>query len=134
MASIDRPVHDSYPSAQFPDDATVNYAVKGWNIQTRKLPISKSDAIDAMSDKIGIPIPEMIFGDNLVAIEHVASKWRLEFNPVDALDRVDKTDKTMLKVAYSKEWSASRCVIWTERKVVNANAHTGRRHQRISKR
>ena len=61
-----------------------------------------------MSDSLKIPIPEMIFGDNMVAIEHVEKGWALEFNPYDALDRVDKTDRTMLKVAYAREWSESR--------------------------
>lgn len=61
-----------------------------------------------MSDKLGIPVPEMIFGDNMVAVENVEKGWCLEFNSFDALDRVDKTDKTMLKVAYSREWSESR--------------------------
>lgn len=50
----------------------------------------------------------MIFGDNLVAIEHLSSGWRIEFNSYDALDRVDKTDKNMLQVAYAKEWTATR--------------------------
>ena len=50
----------------------------------------------------------MIFGDNLVSIEHLPTKWRLEFNAYDALDRVDKTGEKMLKVAYSREWTASR--------------------------
>ena len=63
-----------------------------------------------MSKELGIPVPEMIFGDNMIAVEHLASGWRLEFNAFDALDLVDKTDKNMLKVAYSNEWSSSRCV------------------------
>lgn len=94
------------PSAA--DIATVSHIQKGFKISARKLPISKSGPIDQMSEKLGIPVPEMIFGDNMVAIEHVASGWRMEFNAYDALDRVDKTDKNMLKVAYSKEWSSSR--------------------------
>lgn len=94
------------PSAA--DTATVSHTQKGFKISARKLPISKSGPIDEMSEKLGIPVPEMIFGDNMVAIEHVASGWRMEFNAYDALDRVDKTDKNMLKVAYSKEWSSSR--------------------------
>lgn len=99
---------ESFPSPGNPKSATVSFNQKGWTINTRKLPISKSDAIDAMSDKLGIPIPEMIFGDNMVSVENAEKGWCLEFNSFDALDRVDKTDKTMLKVAYSREWSESR--------------------------
>ena len=52
----------------------------------------------------------MIFGDNFVRVEHEGSGWGVEFNSFDALDRVDKTGESMLKVAYSKEWQKSRYV------------------------
>lgn len=102
------PIEEPFPVPGKVDKFTVSHKQKGFKISTRKLPISKSDEIDEMNEKLGIPVPEMIFGDNMVAIEHIASGWRLEFNAFDALDRVDKTDKNMLKVAYSKEWSSSR--------------------------
>lgn len=117
--SFNGPISESFPSPDDPKSATVSFVQNGWTISTRKLPISKSDAIDAMAEKLGIPVPEMIFGDNLVSVENVEKGWRLEFNSFDALDRVDKTDRTMLKVAYSKAWSESRwampsCVAWIE--------------------
>lgn len=102
------PVNESFPTPDVKDRSTVSYLQKGFKVSVRKLPISKSGPIDEMSHKLGIPVPEMIFGDNMVSIEHVASGWRIEFNAYDALDRVDKTDKNMLKVAYSQEWSSSR--------------------------
>ncbi|EKD21161.1 uncharacterized protein L3040_000800 [Drepanopeziza brunnea f. sp. 'multigermtubi'] len=101
-------INEVYPTPDDKESSTVSYLHKGFKISARKLPISKSGPIDEMSKALCIPVPEMIFGDNIVSIEHVASGWRLEFNAYDALDRVDKTDKTMLKVAYSKEWSSSR--------------------------
>ena len=103
------PLNESYPTPLAPAQATVSHTRKGFKISARKLPISKSGPIDDMSKKLGIPVPEMIFGDNMVSVEHLASGWRLEFNAFDALDAVDKTEKNMLKVAYSKEWSSSRC-------------------------
>jgi type 2A phosphatase activator TIP41 len=102
------PINESFPDPTHANAATVSYLQKGFKISARKLPISKSGPIDEMSKKLGIPVPEMIFGDNMVSIEHVASGWHLEFNAFDALDCVDKTDKNMLKVAYSQEWSSSR--------------------------
>lgn len=81
-----------------------------WRITTRKSPILKADPIEEMNHKLGIPVPEMIFGDNLVAIEHVGSGWTLDFNTFDALDRVSKTSDGMLQVAYSKEWQKDRSV------------------------
>lgn len=104
------PVNEAFPTPADADRSTVSHLQKGFKISARKLPISKSGPIDEMSHKLNIPVPEMIFGDNMVSIEHVATGWRLEFNAYDALDKVDKTDKNMLKVAYSKEWSSSRYV------------------------
>ena len=81
---------------------------KQWRISTRKLPILKAEPIEQMNDKLGIPVPEMIFGDNFVAIEHLPSGWKLDFNTFDALDRVSKTSDGMLQVAYSEEWKRDR--------------------------
>ncbi|KAK5000841.1 hypothetical protein LTR28_012970, partial [Elasticomyces elasticus] len=75
-----------------------------WRIRTRKLPILKAEPIEAMNERLGIPIPEMIFGDNFVAIENIKTGWTLEFNANDALDLVSKTADGMLQVAYSEEW------------------------------
>lgn len=80
----------------------------GFTITTQKLPILKAGPIEEMTNKLGITPPEMIFGDNFVAIEHNVSGWGISFNTFDALDKVDKTGAAMLKVAYSKEWQKSR--------------------------
>lgn len=53
-------------------------------------------------------MPEMIFGENLVRIEHLPSGWSLSFTTPDALDAVDKTEKNMLKVAYARDWESTR--------------------------
>lgn len=81
---------------------------KQWRISTRKMPILKADPIDEMNQKLRIPVPEMIFGDNYVKIEHLDSGWEMQFNSFDALDRVSKTADGMLQVAYSKEWQKDR--------------------------
>jgi type 2A phosphatase activator TIP41 len=49
----------------------MSHVQKGFKISARKLPISKSGPIDDMSKTLGIPVPEMIFGDNMVSIEHM---------------------------------------------------------------
>ena len=86
------------------------FSRKGFTITTQKLPILKAGPIEEMTNKLGITPPEMIFGDNFVAIEHSASGWGIAFNTFDALDKVDKTGAAMLKVAYSKEWQKSRYI------------------------
>ena len=84
------------------------YNVEGFRVITQKLPILKAGPIDEMTTKLGIAPPEMIFGDNVVAIEHRASGWGIHFDAFGALDKVDKTGEKRLKVAYSKEWHQSR--------------------------
>ncbi|KAF1948829.1 TIP41-domain-containing protein [Byssothecium circinans] len=91
-----------------PGHADTSITKDGFKITTRKLPILKAGPIDEMTKKLGIAPPEMIFGDNLVRIEHAPSGWFIEFNAFDALDRVDKTGESMLKVSYSKEWQQNR--------------------------
>jgi len=79
----------------------------GFTVTTRKLPILKAGPIEDMTKKLGITPPEMIFGDNLARISHT-SGFVIEFNAFDALDLVDKTGESMLKVSYSKEWQQNR--------------------------
>jgi len=83
---------------------------QGFKIITQSLPILKAGPIEEMTEKLGIVPPEMIFGDNLVAIEHAKSGFYLFFNAFGALDRVDKTGAAMLQVAHSREWQQSRSV------------------------
>ncbi|KAM0485952.1 hypothetical protein ACHAPX_000648 [Trichoderma viride] len=104
ITALDEP----FPSPDSLAVATTSHTQNRFRISTRKLPISKSAAIDALEQKLGIPVPEMIFGDNLVSITHVPTNWTLEFNTADALDAVDKTDKNMLRVAYARDWESTR--------------------------
>jgi type 2A phosphatase activator TIP41 len=99
------------PNEPFPTPAaaTTTHRQGRFTIASRKLPILKSAPIEAMSTRLGgLPIPEMIFGDNLVSITHEPSGWSISFTAEAALDRVDKTGERMLRVAYAGEWSSSR--------------------------
>ncbi|TPX09814.1 uncharacterized protein E0L32_009005 [Thyridium curvatum] len=102
------PPDTHYPS---PDDlasATSSHTQGRFRILSRKLPISKAAPIDAMSARVGIPIPEMIFGDNLVAVTHLPTGWTVCFAAEPALDAVGKTADNMLQVAHAREWGQSR--------------------------
>lgn len=92
-----------------PEAKPHSITINGFRISTQKLPILKADPIEEMTQKLGIAPPEMIFGDNFVAIEHEKG-WGINFNAFDALDLVDKTGQSMLQVAYSREWQKSRFV------------------------
>ncbi|KAK6341262.1 hypothetical protein TWF696_008346 [Orbilia brochopaga] len=99
-------------------DAGRTITVGGITVTTRKLPILNAAEIEAMTEKLGIAPPEMIFGNNVVSIKGVAKAdgapgekdktWKIEFNALDALDLVDKTGSDMLKVAYSAAWQKQR--------------------------
>lgn len=91
-----------------PVDAGSSLSQSGFTITTHKLPILKAGPIEEMTEKLGISPPEMVFGNNSVRIEHAKSGWSIDFNAFDALDRVDKTGDSMLKVSYSKEWQRNR--------------------------
>lgn len=100
-----RDVNSRYPSS---NDAGNSITQNGFKITTKKRPILKAEPIERMTTKLGITPPEMIFGENSVAIEHSASGWGISFNAFDALDRVDKSGGSMLQVAHSKEWQSTR--------------------------
>lgn len=104
------------PSAQprFPEPATLLGSDKSWTqggftVSTQKQAISKAGPIQKMEARLGIPVPEMIFGDNQVSVLHAASGWRLSFNAEAALNTVDKTgEEGLLQVSYARAWAASR--------------------------
>ncbi|KAK1691380.1 TIP41-like family-domain-containing protein [Colletotrichum godetiae] len=105
--------HITNPNEPFPTPsalaaATTTHTQRNFRVASRKLPISKAGPIDDMTASLGIPVPEMIFGDNLVSVSHMPTGWSIAFNAYDALDAVDKTDKKMLQVAYARDWSSSR--------------------------
>ncbi|KAI2637386.1 TIP41-like family-domain-containing protein [Xylaria nigripes] len=101
-------MNEPWPSPEHLAAATQTHRQGAFVVASCKLPISKAGSIDALEKDIRIPVPEMIFGDNLVSITHVRTGWSIEFNARDALDAVDKTGANMLQVAYASEWSASR--------------------------
>lgn len=64
-----------------------------------------------MEEELGIPLPEMVFGSNILEVKHEPSQLTLQFKPEPALDDVDKTlgGKTkVLQVANSAKWKASK--------------------------
>ena len=98
----------AFPDASQPSQATQTFTKGNFRISTRKLPISKAGPIDGMEGRLSIPVPEMIFGENVVSIAHPASGWSLEFTAEAALDTVDKTGAGILQVSYAKDWARSR--------------------------
>lgn len=84
-----------------------SWSGKGWTVYTKKGPIFSSREIDNAERSIGIPMPEMIFGNNEVGLEHTCG-WGIRFNALGALDLVDKHGHNLLKVAHAAEWMSTR--------------------------
>ncbi|KAB5558303.1 TIP41-like family-domain-containing protein [Coniochaeta sp. 2T2.1] len=100
----------SSPGSPIPDltNATRLHHQGHFTIASRKLPISKAGPISAMESRLKIPIPEMIFGDNLVSVTHEPTGWSVSFSAEPALDLVDKMGENMLQVKHAKDWTSSR--------------------------
>lgn len=81
--------------------------IHGWTVSTSKRPISNAKEIDAASDELTIPLPEMIFGNNSVRVCHSESGINISWDTLHALDAVDKSG-TDLRVAYSDNWNKTR--------------------------
>ncbi|ORX52033.1 TIP41-domain-containing protein [Hesseltinella vesiculosa] len=79
--------------------------INEWTITSKSAPICNSAEIDSFQKEYGIPPPEMIFGNNRVAI----SKGGMEYfwTAFDALALVDTSESssTRVKVAYATEWT-----------------------------
>ncbi|RPA96036.1 TIP41-domain-containing protein [Choiromyces venosus 120613-1] len=79
-----------------------------WKVTTHKRPILNSTEIEAMTTTLGIAPPEMIFGNNSVEVSNEKLNWSISFNALEALELVDKSGESMLKVAYSEAWQKMR--------------------------
>lgn len=97
------------PAASFPIHETPSISIGDWEIYTTKKPILSSDEIDLEQERLGFPIPEMIFGNNKVEIKNNQfPDFLISFNTKDALSLVDKDVTNLLKVSYSNEWFSTR--------------------------
>lgn len=60
-----------------------------------------------ISSELELPsLPEMVFGDNVLQIDHAAG-FGIQFNALDALKLVDNRHDLM-KVAVAEEWQSKR--------------------------
>jgi type 2A phosphatase activator TIP41 len=83
-----------------------------WLITTSTNPISNAPECDALQVILGIPIPEMTFGRNLLKLEHRPSGWRYTFTTEGALKAVKVGELGEgdggVKVGYADKWLKSR--------------------------
>ncbi|ODQ67233.1 TIP41-domain-containing protein [Nadsonia fulvescens var. elongata DSM 6958] len=93
-----------------PNNEKLAIAVDDWRIYTTHNPILNSVELDKVTESIGIPMPEMIFGNNGFRLLHEPSGWEITFDALNAVDGVDKTGDRdgLLKVSCSQDWLKSR--------------------------
>ncbi|XP_077314453.1 TIP41-like protein [Lithobates pipiens] len=78
-----------------------------WKLTAIKTHIMKSADVEKLAEEMHMPcLPEMMFGDNVLRIQH-SSGFGIEFNAKDALLRVNKKQGAV-RVACAEEWQESR--------------------------
>ena len=83
-----------------------------WFITASTNPISNAPECDAIQSSLGIPLPEMIFGNNYLTLEHRPSGLKYSFTAHKALQDVKKGELSegdgAVKVGYADKWLQSR--------------------------
>lgn len=86
--------------------------VGDWQITSTTTPISSAGQCDELQATLGFTLPEMIFGNNSLKLEHRPSGWVLEFTAEGALKCVRNGEAQpgdgAVKVEYADKWLSSR--------------------------
>jgi type 2A phosphatase activator TIP41 len=98
--------------SESPNSRTID--IFDWTITAKTGPISSANRCDALQASLGIPLPEMTFGYNLLQITHRSSGWTYAFRVEDALIGVKngplEDGDGGVKVGYAEAWLKSRSV------------------------
>lgn len=86
--------------------------INDWLITASTNPISNAGESDALQAELGIPLPEMTFGNNYLSLEHRRSGWNYAFCTGNALSGVKNGELGQgdggVKVGYADAWLKSR--------------------------
>jgi hypothetical protein len=98
--------------SESPNSRTID--IFDWTITAKTGPISSAHHCDTLQASLGIPLPEMTFGYNLLQITHRSSGWTYAFRAEDALRGVKngplEDGDGGVKVGYAEAWLKSRLV------------------------
>ncbi|KAK9402299.1 TIP41-like [Crotalus adamanteus] len=84
-----------------------DFAFGPWKLTAARTHIIKSADAERLAEELHMPcVPEMMFGDNILRIQHELF-FGIEFNATDALKCVNNS-QGMVKVACAEEWQESR--------------------------
>eukprot|EP00118_Oscarella_pearsei_P002542 m.10823 g.10823 ORF g.10823 m.10823 type:complete len:283 (+) comp22716_c0_seq2:2-850(+) len=77
-----------------------------WTVQTLKMPILNTKERETAEKEMDLPLPEMVFANNLLQIGHEAG-FGIRFVAMEALKMVNNKEDT-LKVADAEVWQRTR--------------------------
>lgn len=106
-AAVALPQHKLFES---PNSRSID--VYDWSITASTNPISNAAECDSLHASLGIPLPEMTFGSNVLTLEHRPSGWKYSFDTAHALQAVKRGELEEgdggVKVGYADAWLSSR--------------------------
>ncbi|KAG6891687.1 hypothetical protein C0992_010090 [Termitomyces sp. T32_za158] len=83
-----------------------------WFITASTNPISNASECHELQTSLGLPLPEMTFGRNILTLEHRRSGWKYSFTTEGALRKVRNGELQEgdggVKVGYADKWLKSR--------------------------
>ncbi|PVF96465.1 TIP41-domain-containing protein [Serendipita vermifera] len=93
-------------------DTVRTLTLPSWTIVAENHPISNAAHLDELHQKLGIPLPEMTFGHNVIQLKHQKSGWTYRFDTVHALQMVKngplEEGDGAVKVRHAEAWLKSR--------------------------
>ncbi|KAK3149269.1 hypothetical protein QOZ80_3AG0215140 [Eleusine coracana subsp. coracana] len=79
--------------------------VKGWAIQSHKGPILNAPSVQLFEDELETThLPEMVFGESFLSLEHLQTGIKLHFNALDALKAWKKEGLPPVEVPAAAKW------------------------------
>eukprot|EP01090_Pellita_catalonica_P003065 TRINITY_DN12692_c0_g1_i1.p1 TRINITY_DN12692_c0_g1~~TRINITY_DN12692_c0_g1_i1.p1 ORF type:complete len:276 (-),score=45.16 TRINITY_DN12692_c0_g1_i1:52-879(-) len=80
-----------------------------WKIHSRNRAICNTTELDALQEKLKAPqLPEMVFGNSFLKIEHSPSGLALEFTALGGLQNWDISKPADVTVSYAEKWQNER--------------------------
>lgn len=93
-------------------DTFHSITLPSWDIVAGNHPISNATHLDELNAELGIPLPEMTFGHNLIRLKHIPSLWEYQFDALHALKLVKNGEMGegdgAVTVKQSEAWLKSR--------------------------
>ncbi|CAI9781852.1 unnamed protein product [Fraxinus pennsylvanica] len=91
--------------AELLDGGRFGLSIRGWEIESRKLPILNSSLLQQWEQKLQTShFPEMIFGESSLVLKHVNSGIKIHFNAFDALLGWKQESLPPVEVPAAAQW------------------------------